>query len=254
VRRLAAAVAIVAVSTACGTGDRVVMAAGTTLVDSGFIEAVLEHYPGDADISVVGMSSVAALNLGGAGAADIMITHLPDAEEAFLADHPGVSQSAIFTSFFVLIGPDAAVAGADVIGSLQEIAGRQLLFVSRADGSGTAAKEAELWDLAGIDPRGQPWYIETGQGMGFTLQIADQRRAFTLAEVGAVMAFESITLQPVIATASDLPNPYTVTLAPGASPAAGEVFEWLTGPEGLEAIRESNLELFSVTVYAPASP
>lgn len=240
---------------AAGCGDdRIVVAAGTTLVDSGFIERVLAEYPGDEQVSVVAGSSREALALGGAGSAQLLITHLPEAEAQFLADHPDAVQAPVFTSEFVLVGPSAErFDSPNVVEAFRQIAAGQRDFVSRGDGSGTAAKEGELWQLAGVDPAGEDWHTETGQGMGFTLQVADQLEAYTLAELGSYLATEQITLVPFVGGQDDerLANPYRLTLVGGSSPAARELFEWLASEPGRDAIDAANRALFEGQIYVP---
>ena len=248
---------VASVAAGCGNSqDRVVVAAGTTLVDSGFIERVLEEYPAGVQISVVGGSSREALALGSAGSAQLLITHLEEAENEFLADHPGAVQSPVFSSEFVLVGPSGVTLHtSDAVEAFRQIAAEERPFVTRADGSGTAAKEAEIWTLARIDPKGQPWYIETGSGMGFTLQVADQRDAFTLAEIGSFLAAESLALVLVVGEEDDdrLVNPYRLTLIDQASEEATQLFEWLLGPVGEEAMISAGLDLFGEPVYLPTS-
>lgn len=255
-RGVATLLVLLAVAAGCsGTDERVIVAAGTTVVDSGFIERVLEDYPVDGRVSVVGGSSREALALGSAGSAGLLITHLPEAETAFMAEHPGASQVPVFSSEFVLVGPSEEMFdSSDVVEAFRAIAAEGHPFVSRADGSGTAAKEREIWEAAGIDPTHQPWYAVTGQGMGFTLQVADQRRAFTLAEVGTLLAAVPLTLVPISGGDRRLENPYRVTLVEGASPAARALFDWLTSEAGTDAIINSNHELFGELLYAPTSP
>lgn len=257
-KRGIAALLIVAAAGGCGNADdRVVVAAGTTVVDTGFLARVFDGYPGDEQFSIVGVSSLEALSLGSAGSAQLLITHLPQAEEDFLAEHPGAEQSPIFSSEFVLAGPaDATLDTSDVVEAFRLIAAEGRPFVARSDGSGTAAREREIWSLAGIDPRGQAWYIETGQGMGFTLQVADQRDAFTLAEIGSLLAAGSLSLAPVIYGAGDerLVNPYRVTLMEGASEEARGLFDWLLGIDASVVMVDANFELFGQVVYFPTSP
>ena len=242
------------IATACSTGERVVMAAGTTLVDSGFMARVLEEYSPDAQVSVVGMSSLEAFAFGSSGSAEVLITHLPGAEKAFLADHPGAEQQPVFASHFVLVGPESPQIGTlDAVETLELIAETGRSFVARADGSGTAAKEHELWEIAGVDPIGRSWYTETGQGMGFTLQVADQRGAFTLAEIGSFVAIDSISLVPLVDGVEDerLRNPYRITLVEGASDEARAFYVWMTSDEGGAAVVAANIELFDELLYAP---
>lgn len=245
-----------AVAAGCsGTDERVIVAAGTTVVDSGFIERVLEEYSPDGQVSVVGVSSREALALGSAGSAGLLITHLPEAETAFLAEHPGATQVPVFSSEFVLVGPSGeGIDSPEVVEAFRRIAAEGHPFVSRSDGSGTAAKEREIWEAAGIDPTHQPWYVVTGQGMGFTLQVADQRRAFTLAEAGTLLAAVSLTLVAISGEDPRLVNPYRLTLVEGANPAAKALFDWLTSEAGTDAIINANLELFGELLYAPTSP
>lgn len=238
-----------------GTDERVIVAAGTTVVDSGFIERVLEEYPSDVQVSVVGVSSREALALGAAGSAQLLITHFPEAESLFMTEHPEATQTPVFSSEFVLVGPSTAgVDSPDVVEAFRRIATDGRDFVSRADGSGTAAKEAEIWEASGIDPTDQPWYAVTGQGMGFTLQVADQRRAFTLVELGTLLAADAVSLVPVSNGDRRLENPYRITLVGEAGPAARALFGWLASEAGTDAIIAANLELFGELLYAPTSP
>jgi len=262
VKRIALLSLIVAtVGVGCsGTDARIVVAAGTTLVDSGFIEAVLADYPGEVEASVIGVSSREAFALGSAGSAQVLITHLAEVEEEFLLEQPGAVQELIFTSQFVVVGPETGPLGQDATPpdaarAFALIAAAEHPFVSRGDGSGTAAKEREIWALAGIDPTEQPWYAETGQGMGFTLQVADQRGAYTLAELGTFVSVEAITLTPFVGGDEDeqLENPYRITLVEGASAASRDLFEWLTSDEGADAMSSANLELFDRAMYVPAA-
>jgi len=116
----------------------------------------------------------------------------------------------------------------------------------------------ELWRLAGVDPSGLPWYLETGQGMGLTLQVADQRGAFALSELGAflaaapVLALKRVPLEdhPVLV------NRYQATVVKGTpvQSTAEAVAAWLASPAGSEAVIAANLDLFDEVIYRPVSP
>lgn len=246
---------------ACGTStERIVVAAGTTLVDSGFIERLLEEYDPDVQISVVASSSRKAFALGEQGAADLLITHLAEVEDAYMAENPGSWQEPAFRSRFIIVGPpgqNVMVAGSDVADAFAAVAAAAAPFVSRGDGSGTVAREHAIWELAGFDPTAEPWYIETGQGMGFTLQVADQKDAFTLVEGGTFFAGASLlTIEEVPVTASPdqlLDNPYRVTLIDPSSGEGGrELFDWLTSDDGRAAMVRVNEELYGHIVYEPS--
>ncbi len=177
---------------ACGAdaGDRVIVAAGTTLVDSGFIEALASEYEAahpEVELSVVGEASARVLNLGESGAAEVLFTHAPTLELAFQAANDPQRFAVAFTSEFQLVGPIDVIHeldGESFGGAFAQIAAQEWTFITRADGSGTNEVERSIWSSLGVEPEGD-WYTSTGQGMGLTLQVADQRRAFTLAEAGA---------------------------------------------------------------------
>jgi tungstate transport system substrate-binding protein len=247
---------------ACGGPVRVVVAAGTTLVDSGIIDELVSRYEAehaDVELSVVGESTAQILELGRRGGADLLITHAPDLEAEFVGEGLAASYEPVMKSRFVLVGPpEAAALPAGVAAAFRDLAGRAELFVSRSDGSGTYQKEQELWDLAGVDPTGRPWYIQTGQGMGLTLQVADQRRAFVLSELGAYLAAAPVLSLETVALADDpvLFNPYQVIVVDGTpvEPLAAEFAAWLVSGAGAEAIVNANLELFGDVVYEPVGP
>ncbi|HDH03119.1 MAG TPA: tungsten ABC transporter substrate-binding protein [Actinobacteria bacterium] len=246
---------------ACGGpgSERVVVAAGTSLVDSGLMDALADQYesanPG-VDVSVVGEASAQVLELGRRGAADVLVTHAPALEEAFLADGLAELSEIAFTSEFVLVGPPALEdrLRGTIEDVLIEIAAGELEFVSRGDGSGTHEREVELWNAAGIDPGGEPWYRKTGQGMGLTLIVADQRLAITLSERGSfVAAADQLDLQVLdVSAGPGLLNPYRVTLVVGRTAAAADFAKWLIdgAPAGLS---ELNRSLFDEDdIYRPA--
>jgi tungstate transport system substrate-binding protein len=261
VTRIGVILSIVAIAAGCSaTPERIVVAAGTTIVDSGYIEALIDEYPGDGDFSIVAASSRESFALGEGGAAEVLFTHLAEVEDAYVADHPESLQAPVFTSRFLFVGPPAQSVvepGSDVVDAFSSIAEGHAPFVSRSDGSGTAARERAIWELAGIDPEGASWYIETGQGMGFTLQVTDQRDAFTLVEGGSFFAEASVLdLEEVTVTATPsslLDNPYRITVInPSGAPAAVELFEWMTSDDGRDAMVRVNEALYGRVVYEPA--
>lgn len=252
-RRALLALVLVA---ACGSPDgRVVVAAGTTVVDAGVLDdlaAVYEASHPGVEISIVGDATARVLALGRRGAAAVLITHDPDAEETFVAAAGAARHDLLMTSRFVLVGPAsgvAALAGLSPEAAFAAIAGRP--FVGRGDGSGTAVAEARLWAAADVDPAGAAWYRQTGLGMGETLQVADQREAFTLAEEGAFRQ-ASGTLGLVAADLADGPllvNPYHLILVADASPAAAAFADWLLSDDGRDALRRVQITRFGVEVY-----
>ena len=243
----------------CAGGDRVIVASGTTLVDSGFLDAVIRVYESEhpgVTVSVVGDATSRALELGRRGSADLLITHAPDQEQRFVDEGLSERYEPFVDSRFVIVAPPGSGLLGSPEGIFAEIAMRGFPFVTRADGSGTNAKEIELWEDAGVDPTGSAWYLETGQGMGFTLQVADQRGAATLAELGAYLAAApTLSLVPVSGDDPRLVNPYHLIVVAKSEhrSAAADLAAWLLSPQGRAAEEEVNQNLFGEAVYV-ASP
>jgi len=251
--------ALVAVLIACGSPDRVIVAVGTTLEDSGILSELVAEYEAarPVQISVIGESTQRVLDLGRRGAAEVLITHAPAAEEAFVAAGAASSREPFAASRFVLVGPPARIAAlADMTpeAAFAHIAAAQWAFVTRADGSGTEAAERSIWAAVGITPGGS-WYQATGLGMGDTLQVADQREALTLAEEGTFVSVSgALTIVAAELLDSDLlMNPYHVMVVAGASTEARAFADWLVSPEGRQALRRANDSIFGEQVFAPTS-
>ena len=248
--------ALVASACAPSGGERVVVAAGTTVVDSGLVEHLVDAYiedGGQGEIDVIALSSQQSLAYAAAGNADITITHEENLLAAFGEEMPDAVSSPVFTSRFVYVAsPDLKFPFPTVESVLETVASEGIDFVSRDDGSGTHSKEISMWDTVGIDPTGEPWYIRTGTGMGESMLVADQKRGVTLAEEGSYRASAGdISLVPVD-DGSDprLVNPYDITVVdPSGNEAAVEFFAWIASERGEAAIVAANEELFGTTVY-----
>ena len=247
----------------CSPGnERIVVAAGTTLVDSGLLDDVAAVYesnnPG-IEVSVVAEPTALALELGRQGAADLLIVHAPRQEAEFVAEDNSRMSLPLFESSFVLAGPDELASrfeGLDVVAAFASIASDGLTFVSRADGSGTYEQEQAIWAELGFNPSGEDWYVETGSGMGPTLLVADQRRALILSEYGAFSAARStVDLVRFAIAGPELVNPYTGYVPVDAPNASGAVrfLTWLTSSAGMSVVEEVNLVRFGEIVYAPVA-
>lgn len=256
-RLVALALVLAAATAACGGGsERVVIAAGTTLVDSGFLDAVVDAYvedTGNDRPSVLGRSSREVIALGSSGDADLMITHEPVSLYEFLISHPAAVVTEPFASRFVIVAPPGDVfEEPDAVALFGAIADQGAPFVSRDDGSGTHARELALWAEAGVEPSDEEWYVRAGSGMGATLLITAERGAYTLSELGAFLAAsETVDLVEVaLDSASGLENPYQATVVdPGRSEGAASFQAWLDSAEGRRSITDANIALFGSVVY-----
>ncbi|GBE24341.1 lysR substrate binding domain protein [bacterium BMS3Bbin02] len=250
-RRHGVLVALTLVVAACGgAGDAesTVVAAGTTIVDNGVVEYLVAESPFAESMNVLAATSAEALTLLEQGAADLAIVHAPDRLATFLQQNPQAQSAVLFQSRFVLVGPPDKVAEYDGLSAPEAFAKLALrgdAFVTRADGSGTYESESKVWEASGVDRTGAAWLTTTGQGMGFTLQVAVDREAFIWVEEGTLVGSPLANrVQAVeLADADSYPNIYTaVWLDSGGD--AGSLVGWIRSPEGDNAIAAMNDALF----------
>lgn len=189
------------------------LATTTSTRDSGLLDKLLPIFE-DANrcrVDVVAVGTGAALKLGEAGDADVVMVHARMAEEAFMAAKHGVRHEEFMYNDFVLLGPEedpAKIRDVDPIEALKMIAKGKCKLVSRGDDSGTHKREMSLWEKAAVEPAWDD-YLESGQGMGPTLVMADEMQAYVLADMGTYQNFrESMDLVPLATSAESLRNPY----------------------------------------------
>ncbi len=165
-------------------------------------------------VDVIAVGTGKALKLGKNGDVDVVFVHAPEAELDFIAKGFGINRKAVMHNDFIFIGlaldPGNIKQSNSAIEVMQKINQNKLTFISRGDDSGTHKKEKKLWQLAGIKPSGD-WYIAVGQGMGAVLQIADEKRAYTLSDRGTYIAYQDkIDLDIIFEGDKLLFNPYHI--------------------------------------------
>jgi len=241
----------------------IVLATTTSVRDAGLLDAILPRFERESGITVkvVAVGSGQAMELGRRGEADLLILHDPAAEAQFMTDGYGVDRRPLMHNEFVLVGPSAdpaGVRGLPVVEAFRAIARAGARFVSRGDRSGTHVREQSLWALSGVAPA-RLWYRESGQGMGATLVIADQLRAYTLTDIGTLLGHQAPLDLPILVEGdSALVNPYHVILAnPERFPRvraaeARALQEYLLSPETQRAIGEFRRQDFGRSLFVPA--
>jgi tungstate transport system substrate-binding protein len=231
---------------ACGDDDdgTLLLATTTSTRDSGLLDHLLPSFEQGSDCTVktLAVGSGEAMELGERGDADVLLVHSPADERRFMTEGHGASRRPVMHNDFVLVGPADDPAGIreaeDAPSALAQIAGREASFASRGDDSGTHAKELSLWEAAGIEPQGS-WYVETGQGMGETLTISDQRQAYTLSDRGTFLATDNLDSELLLEGGDELLNPYHVVVVEGDGvngDCAREFSTWITSPPTQRAI------------------
>lgn len=189
---------------ASGSSKMVLLATTTSTYDSGLLDVLLPEFEKQTGyrVKVLAVGTGEALHMGKEGNADVLLTHAPEAEKPLVEAGWFVDYHPVMHNDFVLVGPASDPAhlreATSAAEAMRRIAQIQALFVSRGDDSGTHKRERALWKAAGLSvPQGEPWYLETGQGMGATLQVASEKGAYTLTDRATFLALQK-TLNLVI--------------------------------------------------------
>ncbi len=183
-----------AAATATKASGTVILATTTSTQDSGLLDVLVPMFQDETGYTVktIAVGSGQAIEQASRGDADVVFAHSPAAEKKMVDDGNGIERVLVMHNDFIIVGPEADPAGVKATASLeaamQAIATGKAPFISRGDDSGTHALELKLWKAYSIDPAGQSWYEESGQGMGATLQIANQKAAYTISDRGTFLA------------------------------------------------------------------
>ncbi len=210
---------MLAISTAMVDAKEILrMATTTSTENSGLLDLLNPPFESkyNTRIHVIAVGTGKALRLAENGDVDIVFVHAPDAEIKFINDGFGINRTAVMHNDFILLGhssdPAAVKSSKDIYDALTKIATTGSTFISRGDDSGTHKKEKQLWDTAGIQPKGN-WYLRAGQGMGKVINITFEKKAYTLSDRGTFMYYRSkIDLEIVRQGDKELHNPYHVIL------------------------------------------
>ena len=241
----------------------------TSTENSGLLQVVLPPFEErfHLKVDVISVGSGKALKLAENGDVDVVLSHAPELEEVFMKAGFGVNRRDVMYNDFVIVGPPsdpAHLRDADgALNALKRLAAAPAPFISRGDESGTHQKERELWRTAGITPSG-PWYVVAGQGMGATLMMAIEQRAYTLVDRGTYLAYKQRDELPIVVQGDPLLfNPYTIiAVNPARHPhvqyvAAMELIAWLTSPEGqrlIAGLTQGGEPLFHPTAVPASGP
>ncbi|MBU4561044.1 substrate-binding domain-containing protein [bacterium] len=195
-----------------------ILATTTSVENSGLLDALIPVFEKEAEarVDVIACGTGKAIRLAENGDCDLILVHDPEAEERFVKEGYGVNRKSIMYNDFVIVGPEddpAKIKGiGGVIPALSTIAHKKAPFISRGDDSGTHKREKQLWEKAGLIPGGE-WYQETGQGMGATLVIASQKRAYCLTDRATYLSYkDKFSLISLYEKDNLLYNPYSVIL------------------------------------------
>jgi len=205
--------------------ERLVVSTTTSLYETGVLDVLDSRFEAkhpNVNVTFISQGTGLAIQTAMRGDADMILVHDPARERSFLNDDYGVNRKIIAYNYFVIVGPEedpAEIQGLDPVSAMFMIksAGEKgkALWVSRGDDSGTHAKEKKLWNAGGeasTELRDLPWYLEAGSGMTATLNLADEKRAYTLCDMGSYLnnyVLGNIGLKIIVEAGKDTLNVYS---------------------------------------------
>lgn len=263
--------AATASGTAAATGTPVVrsgpkeiiLATTTSTQDTGLLDILVPAFEKDGgyNVKVIAVGTGQALAMGERGDADVMLVHAPSSEKKLVDEGVGLDRRLVMHNDFVLLGAESDPAGVKgttkATDALTSIFNKGAAFISRGDDSGTDKLEKALWKKANLDPKGKSWYDETGQGMGASLQVANQRDAYIMSDRGTFLASKSLSLIVVLEGDPALLNVYSVmqvnpekfSLVNGAG---GKAFaDFMVSDEAQSIIKDFGVDKYGKALFTP---
>jgi tungstate transport system substrate-binding protein len=259
---LSIAAALVLAAPTGGQSNVVILSTTTSTQDSGLLDVLVPMFEKRSGLTVktISVGTGQALALAARGEADVTLVHAPSLEQKYLDEGKMRARRLVMYNDFVIVGPTGdpvRTKGLKAVEAVRRIGEAPAPFVSRGDKSGTHMLELSLWKQAGIEPKGT-WYIESGQGMGATLGIANDRRAYTISDRGTWLAFQKRVDLPILVEGDRvLLNIYSVmevnpANGPRVNAAGGKAFaDFMVSPEVQEVIRTFGVDRYGQALFVP---
>ncbi|HOE16033.1 MAG TPA: substrate-binding domain-containing protein [Syntrophorhabdaceae bacterium] len=242
----------------------IILATTTSTQDSGLLDVLIPIFEKKTGyfVKTIAVGSGQAMAMGQKGEADVLLVHSPAAEKKFIEDGYGINRQLIMHNDFIVVGSPADPAKIKGIKATTEvfkkIATTGSLFLSRGDNSGTHAKEKTIWKAAAVKYEGEKWYQQTGLGMGQTLNVASEKKAYTLADRGTYLALKkNLDLNILAEGDAILLNIYHVIEAnpakfPKVNAPGGKAFAgFMVSKEAQEIIKTFGVDKFGSPLFFP---
>ncbi|MFH1328490.1 MAG: substrate-binding domain-containing protein [Candidatus Bathyarchaeota archaeon] len=256
--------------------EKLVVSTTTSLYETGFLDILDSkfeaQYP-SVNVTFISQGTGLAIQTAMRGDADMILVHDTAREKTFLDDGYGVNRKIIAYNYFVIVGPEEDPAGVRGLGPVDALlkiksAGEDGLaeWVSRGDDSGTHSKEKSLWTAGGEDAsilRNQAWYIEAGSGMTATLKLTDEKRAYTMCDMGSYLnnyVRGNIDLDIVVDAGKETLNVYSAIACDPRNPDLAHVkfnramsfIKFLASDEIQDLFAEFGVDTFGQPLFNPA--
>ena len=239
--------------------EKTLMMATTTSTDNtGLLDYLIPKFKEKTGIELkwTATGTGKALKMGENCDVDVLMVHAPPSEKKFVNSGFGTDRREIMYNDFVIIGTPGdpvGIKGKSIKDALQAIKAKQAVFVSRGDNSGTHKKELSLWKAADLPiPEKERWYVQTGQGMLATINVATERNGYTMTDRGTYIKYEANLkgnppLKILVEGDAVLLNQYSVIAidkkhCPKAKyETTMQFIEWVTGAEAQQLIKDFKL-------------
>jgi len=263
--------------------EHLIVSTTTSLYETGVLDVIKPMFETEHpayNVSFISQGTGLAIETAKNGDADMILVHSPGQELGFLESGYGVNRKLFAYNFFIIVGPESDPAGIkDMIPenalaklTLEGPAGNTL-WVSRGDNSGTHSKEKGLWAASGFDLEvlkseivegtSEPWYIEAGAGMTATLQLANEKQAYTLTDMATYLKnykngnIESVT---IVGQGKETLNVYAAILCDSEKNPRGMYdgallfMEYILSKDVQNILVEYGVEEFGSTLFKPWIP
>lgn len=251
-------------SPAAPANPNLILATTTSTQDSGLLDVLVPMFQEQSGyiVQTIAVGSGEAMKMGEEGNADVLLVHAPSSEVAFMEAGNGAERFLVMHNDFIIVGPAADPAGikgmASAMDAFKAIFELGSPFITRGDDSGTHKKELALWNSAELEPAGQPWYIETGQGMGASMIVASEKEAYILTDRATYLANqENYKLDLLVEGDNSLLNIYHVITVnsskwPKVNYEGALAFaKFMTDSATQEAIRTFGVDTYGQPLFYP---
>lgn len=254
--------AVAALASPVPVKGKIILSTTTSTQDSGLLDYILPVFTAETGWTVdpIAVGTGAAIQMGRDGQADVLLVHSRADEDKFVADGCGGPRYDVMYNDFIIVGPkDGPIAcNNDADQTFKTIADSKLPFVSRGDKSGTNSKELAIWKAVGVDPTTNHAYISSGQGMGATLGMANEKKAYTLSDRATWLTYaDKGDLTIVCEKSANLLNPYGVipvaaSMGDKINTEGGKAFaDWITSPPTQNLIATYGVAKYGQELFIP---
>lgn len=241
--------------------ETLILATTTSLNDTGLLNYLIPEFSKKTGLKVkpIAVGSGEALKMGEKGDADIVLSHSPAKEQDLLKNDPEAKRTPFMYNYFVIVGPKDDPADISAAPSAEKafkrITDTKQIFISRADESGTNEIELGIWEKAGIKPI-EPFYIKTGQGMLETLEVANEKKAYTLTDKATYLSSKNNlkSLSMLLTDKESLKNVYSLIELNDKklninTEAAKKFKNWLLSKQALTKISNFGIETYKEPLF-----